>query len=93
MTTQPAKAPTAAYYYQAIASFTVALGVVIIGVLTLPLAPWTRAFMALGTLFLVSSSFTLAKCVRDRQELDDLQNFPYDSYQLPYPPAPYSESR
>ncbi|HZC53429.1 MAG TPA: YiaA/YiaB family inner membrane protein [Mycobacterium sp.] len=93
MTTQPAKAPTTAYYYQAVASFTVALGVVIIGILTLPLAPWTRAFMALGTLFLVSSSFTLAKCVRDRQEFEDPSQYAYESYQLPYPPAPYTESR
>ena len=27
-----------------------------------------RAFLAVGTLFLVTSSFTLAKCVRDAQE-------------------------
>src|SRR3546814_17360862 len=34
----------------------------------LPVDPWVRAFLALGTLFLTTSSFTLAKCVRDNQE-------------------------
>ncbi len=29
---------------------------------------WIRAFLALGTVFLVTSSFTLAKVVRDSQE-------------------------
>jgi hypothetical protein len=62
--------PTSAYYLQAIMSFALALTVVIIGVICLPLPVWTRAFFALGTLFLVSSSFTLAKCVRDRQEAE-----------------------
>jgi hypothetical protein len=76
--------PTSAYYYQAVASFTVAMFVVIIGVLTLPLPAWTRAFMALGTLFLVSSSFTLAKCVRDRQETEP----PLPSYDAYEPQSP-----
>jgi hypothetical protein len=30
--------------------------------------PWIRAFLALGSLFLVTSSFKLAKCVRDAQD-------------------------
>jgi hypothetical protein len=29
---------------------------------------WIRGFLALGLLYVVTSSFTLAKCVRDRQE-------------------------
>jgi hypothetical protein len=29
---------------------------------------WVRAFLALGLLYVVTSTFTLAKCVRDRQE-------------------------
>ena len=29
---------------------------------------WIRGFFALGLLYVVTSSFTLAKCVRDRQE-------------------------
>ena len=31
-----------------------------------------RAFLALGSLFLVTSTFTLAKCVRDAQEISGL---------------------
>jgi len=29
---------------------------------------WIRGFLAHGLLYVVTSSFTLAKCVRDRQE-------------------------
>jgi hypothetical protein len=46
----------------------VALFAVVVGVYYLPVSGWSRAFLAVGTLFLVSSSFTLAKCVRDQQE-------------------------
>jgi hypothetical protein len=67
MNPNPAR-PTTAYYFQAITSFSVALAVVTIGEMCLPLPPWTRAFLGLGTLFLVSSCFTLAKCVRDQQD-------------------------
>ena len=34
----------------------------------LPGDGWPKAFLALGTLFLTTSSFSLAKCVRDAQE-------------------------
>jgi hypothetical protein len=34
----------------------------------LPLGGWPRAFLALGLLYVVTSTFTLAKCVRDQQE-------------------------
>ena len=40
----------------------------VFAVIYLPVDPWIRAFLALGTLFLTTSSFTLAKCVRDAQE-------------------------
>ena len=42
--------------------------VTIIGIGYLPEARWVRAFLALGLLYVVTSSFTLAKCIRDRQE-------------------------
>jgi hypothetical protein len=29
---------------------------------------WVRAFLFIAAIFLVTSSFTLAKCIRDRQE-------------------------
>lgn len=59
---------TNAFFLQAGISFAVALLAVIVGILYLPVDPWIRAFLSLGSLFLVTSSFTLAKCVRDAQE-------------------------
>lgn len=63
------KAPTtAAFFAQAAISFAVASVTVVVGIAFLPVDPWVRAFLGLGMLFTVSSAFTLAKCVRDRQE-------------------------
>ena len=63
---------TAAFFLQAAISFAVALAVTLIGIAYLHDSAWVRAFLALGLLFVVTSSFTLAKCVRDRQEEGDL---------------------
>lgn len=57
-----------AFYAQAVLSFAVSLGAVGLGVAYLPVDGWVRAFLAVGLLFTVTSAFTLAKCVRDRQE-------------------------
>ena len=57
-----------AFYAQAVISFAVSLGAVGLGVAYLPVDSWVRAFLALGLLFTVTSAFTLAKCIRDRQE-------------------------
>jgi len=59
---------TAAFYAQAVISFAVSTIAVVVGIVVLPVDPWVRAFLGLGLLFTVSSAFTLAKCVRDRQE-------------------------
>ena len=59
---------TSAFYAQAVASFAVSLTVTIIGIGFLHDSRWVRAFLALGLLYLVTSAFTLAKCIRDRQE-------------------------
>ena len=59
---------TAAFYAQAAISFGVSAVAVGIGITYLPVDRWTRGFLAVGSLFLVSSAFTLAKCVRDAQE-------------------------
>jgi len=63
---------TAAFYVQSVLSFGLSLLAVALGVAYLPLGPWERGFLALGVLFLVSSSFNLAKCVRDRQEMQEV---------------------
>ncbi|WP_121251875.1 YiaA/YiaB family inner membrane protein [Nocardioides ferulae] len=59
---------TTAFYAQAGISFAIALVTLLFAILYLPVDPWIRAFLAVSTLFLTTSSFTLAKCVRDAQE-------------------------
>ena len=59
---------TNAFFLQAGVSFAIALLTMVVAVLYLPVDPWIRAFLGLGTMFLTTSSFTLAKCVRDAQE-------------------------
>ena len=66
--TAPLSRTTAAFFLQAAVAFGTALVAVGTGIAYLPVDPWVRAFLAVGTLFLISSSFTLAKCVRDQQE-------------------------
>lgn len=63
---------TTAYYGQAIASFAVALAAVAIGIYSLDVSGWIRAFLAISVLYLTTSAFTLAKVIRDRQEADQL---------------------
>ena len=57
-----------AFFTQAAISFAVSLAATLIGIGYLADSPWVRAFLALGLLYVITSAFTLAKCVRDRQE-------------------------
>lgn len=59
---------TAAFYGQAVASFGIAMAATAIGIFRLNADAWVRAFLAIAVLYLVTSAFTLAKVVRDRQE-------------------------
>jgi hypothetical protein len=59
---------TAAFYAQAAISFGVSLVAVLLGVAYLPGDAWMKAFLAISLLYVVTSSFTLAKCVRDNEE-------------------------
>jgi len=63
----PAK-NTSAFFAQSAVAFGVALLTMLVAIYYLPGDPWPKAFLAIGTLFLTTSSFTLAKCVRDAQE-------------------------
>jgi hypothetical protein len=76
MTTRtPVTTPTTtAFLAQAIISFAVAFGSVAVAVVSIPADNWVRAFFALGLLYLVTSTFTLAKCIRDRQEVDTISS-------------------
>ena len=64
----PAAKNSSAFYAQSAIAFGIALFTMLIAVYYLPADPWPKAFLALGTLFLTTSAFTLAKCVRDAQE-------------------------
>jgi hypothetical protein len=69
MTPAPTSRTSAAFHVQAILSFAVSLLAVGIAVVNLPADPWVRAFLGLGVLYVTTSAFTLAKTVRDRQEI------------------------
>jgi hypothetical protein len=60
---------TAAYYAQAVASFAISLVALAVGIFFLPVGSWIRAFLTIGLLYVVTSAFTLAKTVRDAQEV------------------------
>jgi hypothetical protein len=70
MSTPLRRRTTTAFFAQSVISFAVSLAVTIVGIGYLHDSRWIRAFLALGLLYVVTSSFTLAKCVRDRQEED-----------------------
>ena len=57
-----------AWVVQTQIALAVSLGGLGIGVAYLPVGPWPRAFLALAVLFTVSSSFSLAKTLRDQHE-------------------------
>jgi hypothetical protein len=59
---------TAAFSFQAAASFAVSLTAVGFGIVYLAVGAWPRAFLAIAMLYTVTSAFTLAKVIRDRQE-------------------------
>jgi hypothetical protein len=63
---------TAAFYGQAVVSFGVSVTAMGVGLVYLPAQPWVRAFLALGLLYVVTSTVVLCKVVRDRQELSEV---------------------
>ncbi len=69
MTPTPQSPTTAAFHIQAVLSFAVSLTAVGVAVANLPADAWVRAFLGLGVLYVTTSAFTLAKTVRDRQEV------------------------
>lgn len=55
-------------------SFACAIGGMLFGVAVMPVEIWMRGYMILGTLFLVGSTFTLSKTMRDEFEASKLIN-------------------
>ncbi len=74
MTNSAASRNTAAFYAQAAISFGLSICALLGAVLYLDVSAWIRAFIAVDALWMVSSAFTLAKCVRDQQEDESVVN-------------------
>jgi len=65
---------TAAYYAQAVLSFALSLTAMGLALIYVPAPGWVRAFLALGLLYVVTSTITLSKVIRDRQEMSEVTN-------------------
>jgi hypothetical protein len=63
-----AQSHSPAWVVQVWLSFLIALFVTGVGIFYLPVDGWTRAFLGMGLLFSVGSTFSLAKTVRDQHE-------------------------
>ena len=63
-----------AWVFQVWAAFVLAFATTLVGILYLPVEGWIRAFLWTGEAFLVTSSFALAKTVRDNHEAEKLVN-------------------
>lgn len=63
-----------AFYFLAWASFIIASLSMLAGIIYLPVIIWIKGFFALGYLFTVTTCFTLAKTIRDKQESTRLIN-------------------
>ncbi|HLL64834.1 MAG TPA: YiaA/YiaB family inner membrane protein [Micromonosporaceae bacterium] len=74
MTTPVPSKTTTAFFVQSIISFAVSLIAMSFAVFYLPVGVWERAFLGLGLLYVVTSSFTLAKCIRDQQDTSTVVN-------------------
>lgn len=61
---------SAGWVVQTWISFLAAVGVTAMGIFFLPVDVWVKAFMAMGLLFTVGSTFSLAKTVRDQHEAE-----------------------
>lgn len=55
-------------------SFLVSLGSMIVGITMLPLDLWIKGYFAMGLFFLISSTISVSKTLRDRHEYDRIVN-------------------
>lgn len=83
---------TTAFFIQSALSFAAATIATGVGIAYMPAPIWIRAFLALGMLYVITSTFTLAKVIRDRQEADAMMRSPEVPRSALPPNAPYVES-
>lgn len=65
---EPAPGHSTAWVAQSWISFLASAGAMAFGIWFLPVDGWAKGFMAMGLLFTIGSSLTLAKTVRDLHE-------------------------
>jgi hypothetical protein len=65
---------TAAWVFQTWASFAISTVATVAGILYVPVDAWARGYLAMGLLFTVGSTLSLAKTVRDQHEASKLVN-------------------
>lgn len=70
---EPSQLHSPAWIAQTWVSFVIAVGVTGMGIWFLPVDPWVKAFMGMGLLFSVGSTFSLAKTVRDQHEAESFR--------------------
>ena len=59
---------TAAWRFQVVAAFAIALVLTTGGIVYLPVDSWVKGYLLMGLYFTVSSAFGLAKTLRDHHE-------------------------
>lgn len=57
-----------AWVFQAWASFILSISVLGLGIVYMPVDPWKKAFLGMGVLFSITSTFSVAKTTRDLHE-------------------------
>ncbi|CAM3341089.1 YiaA/YiaB family inner membrane protein [Tsukamurella hominis] len=65
--------PTTAFFIQSAIAFAVSSGSLLVGAFYLPIDTWQRGFLLVGALFLITSTFNLAKVIRDQQEANSVR--------------------
>lgn len=55
-------------------SFMVSLGAMILGIVMLPLDIWAKGYLGMGLFFLVSSTISVSKTLRDKHEYERIIN-------------------
>ncbi|QSQ11531.1 MULTISPECIES: YiaA/YiaB family inner membrane protein [Myxococcus] len=63
---------SSAWVIQTWLSFALSVGVMSLGIWHLPVDAWMKAFLGMGMLFTVGSTFSLSKTVRDQHEMEQL---------------------
>ena len=70
---EPTQLHSPAWIAQTWISFVISAGVTAMGIWFLPVDPWVKAFMGMGLLFSIGSTFSLAKTVRDQHESESFR--------------------